>query len=343
MAACESFLRRCSETALVERLPNCVVAFDNALLRFFLGSDPDGIEEATRQFAALLRAEAGLKSRVDPVGARLFKSVAADLLKVGRYDWDYAAHLDAIHDYAVAVAQRFFAPSSSPVILSRLSGSKARLEHEYAGTTKRRLATMEYRSHDHAVVVRFTFEHAYEDYKAYLYWFLHEYTAHVYAADYKKNKKFNDGWMIFAAARFLRRYWRLKQEVTFPLAYVSAFDDHIKTEIERDHVARFGFRVAREFSDWLDLPGPDAPALQNWFDMITLEMAAYEPASPVALRDLPDNWLNELINQLGFVLDHPDPSVRGALAKQIHSAMTAQDLFRHLSRSAAATPVVKYP
>jgi hypothetical protein len=69
------------------------------------------------------------------------------------------------------------------------------------------------------LIVSFHFDHGFKHYLTYPIFFLHEYTAHVYALDHGKNKMFNDGWMLYAACQFLavERQRTLAASGEFPL------------------------------------------------------------------------------------------------------------------------------
>src|SRR5262249_25020129 len=121
------------------------------------------------------------------------------------------------------------------------------------------------------IVVRIGARPNFVQYLSYPFVFLHEYTAHVYARDYKSDL-FNDGWMIHAAAMFVQRESsRLGQQFQLKPRQARVYRDHLLAQIRQGMPAR-GCLVASEVEELLRDIDPTGQRFRN----LTYELAALE-------------------------------------------------------------------
>jgi hypothetical protein len=307
--ACRALLNRLCDLRIATQADTrldydaCLQRFDEALERFFMRADPADRHQAARQFTMLLRAEIDLLRNLNSEVARIFDDLIATV--EGRIcEWSYQQDLDWLHQQGWWLAQRFFATMSWPnaeaqrpceLVISYGSAPDDALSSLAADSFGYRAAPAAYyarywdeeqgREREHVVLLRLSFEHRFGLYLAYPFLFLHEYTAHAYAADYE-NESFNDGWLLHAAASFLHRDWNSAPEQSgLDLEQANVFYDRLYPRL--NPIPRRACRFARDFESWL--PGH----LRSWFDHITVELAAFQPSA-----SQPRFWPTQALHQL---------------------------------------------
>ena len=161
------------------------------------------------------------------------------------------------------------------------------------------------------ILVRFGFGYDFALYLAYLYLFMHEYVAHIFALDYG-NERFNDGWLLYAANFFLSdRGWNLDLQPPLTRGQIRACDERLRGKLNPN--PRQDYRFACDFDSWLN-------DTERFYAM-TYELAAFEPRvgeSPF--------WPNQFINRLEQEFEHNRPLLR----RKIEAATDLRTLFEML-------------
>jgi hypothetical protein len=303
--ACRELLNRLPDLHTVTQADSrldcetCLERFDEAMHVFFERANTNNLNQAVEQFGNLLHAQAGLFHNSNQHAAEIFDDLVSAIHKQAPH-WSYRADLERFHIQGRELARHFFATSPWPETQRRLS-CECDLAFRYgAPDDGDRVATFAepfgYRAAPLAyyanywdeereqnrpdvVLARFTFGHDFILYLAYPFLFLHEYTAHVYATDYE-NERFNDGWMLHAAAAFLKEKWnKAPGQVELNWAQAGVFHERL---LERLKGIRHG------------------TCLLVW----RLDDLLYSQ-SPLATSRLPDTYtsyeigLRQLLNQIG--------------------------------------------
>jgi hypothetical protein len=306
----------------------CLHYCNDVLKRFFIRSSALDRYQAAEQFGNLLRAEVDLFRSLSSSSAAIFDDVIAAIQgKLG--SWHYHDNFEQLHMQGRILAQSFFAASPLPETHDRLHrvcqlmiGYGASAENDritmLAESFGYRLAPMAYYAQywDNegeqelmdVVFARFTFEHDFALYLAYAFLFLHEYTAHVYAADYS-NERFNDGWMLHVAAVFLKREWNKTTDLGLDLDQVNIFYEYLYPRL--NPIPRRACAFARDFDSWLSAQQPDR------FMQITYELAAFQPR----VREK-DYWPTQFIN----ALEHEFRTDRRRLLSKIENSRDIRQL-----------------
>jgi hypothetical protein len=309
--ACRALLSRLGDLRLATQADprldydTCLQRFDEVLERFFTRSTAVDRQESADQFGMLLRAEADLFRACNPDAAAIFDDLITTL-QPGIFTWSHQAELERLHRQGRLLAQQFFAASSWPETHARRQRT-CDLIVEYGSSATddaidQRVEPFGYRAapaayypcywdsdddqerHD-VVLVRFSFEHSFGLYLAYPFFFLHEYTAHIHATDYD-NERFNDGWMLHAAAAFLHRAWNsYPQQLDLDIEQANVFYERLYPRL--NPIPRRACRFARDFESWL----PDH--VRPWFQRITYDLAAFQPDSGE-----PPFWPSHVLNRL---------------------------------------------
>ncbi len=254
----------------------CLQCFDEQMHHFFEHSSPKDLHQAAKQFGNLLHAEASLFPDSSQRAAAVFDDLVAAICSQAPH-WHYHADLERFHAQGRELARRFFATSPWPETQRRLSrecdlafdhgtpddGDRVATFAEPFGYRAAPLAYYaKYRDDEReqngtdVIVVRFTFGHDFFLYLAYPFLFFHEYTAHVYATDYE-NEHFNDGWMLHAAAAFLKQEWS-KAPGQFELNCEQAGIFHERLLGRLEGIRCGTCRSVWRFDDWLDSQSPSA-------------------------------------------------------------------------------------
>ena len=166
------------------------------------------------------------------------------------------------------------------------------------------------------IVVRFSFQDTFVNYLAYPFFFLHEYVSHVYAME-TGSTLFADGWLLYAAHAFFKR-WGVRT-VPAPLAdeQVGAFTEYFLSHLVPK--AHEGYHEAQMTDLWLVHWLDDADP--NRFLAITWELAALVPG-----RDVPVSFHDRFINAFTeWRLTHPS-----YLQRWLRASGSVAELARHL-------------
>jgi hypothetical protein len=134
------------------------------------------------------------------------------------------------------------------------------------------------------IVARFSYEHNFYSYLAYLFWIIHEYMAHVYTIDHRVNEVFNDGWLLQAEDNFLRSR-EVFDDPSVNSYQINVFADHLVNDLLGN--PRRGRDIAFKISS--------APLrMPKRFDQITYELAMFQPKVGETAT-----WPTDFINALG--------------------------------------------
>ncbi|MBM3135516.1 MAG: hypothetical protein FJZ89_09610 [Chloroflexi bacterium] len=280
----------------------CISLFDESMQQFFKRSTASSPVEAVEDLSGLIRGQAGLIRRQNSAAAEVFNRVVVTIAEAAP-TWHYQDDLEAHHRQGQEFARRFYAKSSWPVTLERLN-REARLVYEYDLPDLEdlsaigmepfgyRAAPLAYRASypedsgetmRDVIIVRFLFDHNFALYLAYPYLFLHEYTAHIYATDYG-NDRFNDGWMLYAAHKFLREVW-------FSPEFLASLQREQANALFPGLYPRLRYGPRRDY----DLAWDIAELVSDWgrFMAMTYELAAFTPR-----RGEGPFWPTQFINAL---------------------------------------------
>jgi hypothetical protein len=307
--ACRALLNRLCDLRIATQAEprldydTCLQRFDEALERFFMRADPADRFQAARQFTTLLRAEIDLLRDLNAEVAVIFDELIATIEdQIG--GWSYAEDLERLHQQGWRLAQRFFASMPWPKAgklspcdlvvryssrpddtLSALGGDSFGYRAAPAAYYPRFWDDDQQRERKNVVLLRLSFEQRFGLYLAYPFLLLHEYSAHVHAADYD-NECFNDGWLLHAAASFLHRDWNIAPEQSgLDLEQVNVFYDRLYPRL--NPIPRRACRFARDFESWL----PEH--LRPCFVRITCELAGFQPSA-----DRQRFWPTQALHQL---------------------------------------------
>lgn len=267
---------------------DCISRFNTSLQEFCQESKASSVVEAVEDLNGLIGGRAGLIRRQNPAVAEVFDRVAVEMAEAAPA-WRYEDDLDAYHRQGRELAHRFYVESPWTVTQERL-GREAHLVYDYGLPDPEdldllgmeafglRAAPLAYRStyeedsgetYEDVILVRFLFDYDFALYLAYPFLFLHEYTAHIYGTDHG-NYRFNDGWMLYAAHRFLRQTW-LGPEFIPSLhreqanAFLPGLYAKLRSKPRRD------CDFACDLYDWISAWEPGR------FETMTYELAAFTP------------------------------------------------------------------
>lgn len=309
--------------------------FDEVLHEFFQRATATSKTRAAEQFGNLLGAQVDLFRDSNAIAAEVFDDVVS-ATQANAPSWHHQDDLEEFHHQGRELARQFFAESGSVEIQERLD-CECHLVIKYGAPADDdrvamlaepfgyRAAPMAYYSsywRDEeegelvdVVLTRFNFDHDFTLYLAYPFLFLHEYTAHVYAMDHG-NERFNDGWMLHAAAAFLKREWnRSPEQFELNWEQVGVFYERLYGEINR--IPRRACRFALMLDDWLY-----SMRLPNRFMFITHELAVFQPESEQDFY-----WPNRFI----YALEYEFMNNRDALLGKIQASTNVRDLMTMLS------------
>lgn len=312
--ACHELLSRLPGLELATRRDRRIdfhtflLQFDKSLDRFFRRATASTRSRAAQQLGGLLRAEAEMFRDSNESAAALLDEVA-ESLGARISSWHHREDLDRFHRLGHELARRFYSDSPWPVTRERL-GLQCDLEIEYGGPDEDDWVALraqplgyEYapvayyesyqdhtlkRERKHVLVVRFTFAFDFDLYLALPFMFLHEYTAHVYATDYK-NEPFNDGWMLYAADAFLTpaHVWG-SPPLELHYEQARAF---VRLRGELGGFLYTAVSFAERFDSWLSVHMPGR------FTQITYELAAFQPG-PGESEGWPTAFIHVLADEL---------------------------------------------
>ena len=314
--------------------------FDRELHELYEAS-PSDLDHAAELLTKGLRARAAKIATLNQAVADVYEAIISDI-ETQASNWQYREDLARWQTLGRDLARRFYADSPYEATQVRLTQEvDIRFEHA-SGPTR---APMSYWDHspqnkprpadshspfghredcmakgeDPAVgtiVVRFSFHDTFVNYLAYPFFFLHEYVSHVYATE-TNSTLFADGWLIYAAHAFFKR-WAVK---TAPAALadeqVGAFERYLLSLLFPK--AQDGYFEAAKTVEWLVHWLHDVD--QSRFLAITWELAALVPR-----RDVPVSFHDRFIN--AFVeYRNTDPHY---LHRSLRTSDRAVELARHL-------------
>jgi hypothetical protein len=294
--ACHQMLLRLHELrALTQRelrfdYEDCIYnVFNSGLERTLKRCAASTPEQVAVQFGKYLEGDIqifrdGKSNGVAELFEALGESVTAEMAH-----WSHLTQLESFHQQGLQLARDFFADTTEEETRQRLP-TVCSLEFEYgtpalAGTRSERLAETfgaryapiaYYSSLDdsspncrqHVILVRLSTDQDFMRYLCFPFFFLHEYTAHVFSTG--QSEQFNDGWMLYAASAFLKRRWvREPNSISLQREQVDVFQEQLLRHIGR--IPRRGYNVARDLDEWL------APRNPDLFQRLTYRIAALQP------------------------------------------------------------------
>lgn len=306
---------------------DCLSRFDQSLHQFFNEAAPHDLGQAVNELGAALQGRVALFRAQNPQAAAVFDQVI-EAARAAVPMWCYQEDLEALHRQGRQLARHFYANSPWPVTQARLD-REARLlfcgeeepvvpQEEAFGYHPTPVAFREHYLDEETgqeltdvILVRFGFGYDFALYLAYLYLFMHEYVAHIFALDYG-NERFNDGWLLYAANFFLSdRGWNLDLQPPLTRGQIRACDERLRGKLNPN--PRQDYRFACDFDSWLN-------DTERFYAM-TYELAAFEPRvgeSPF--------WPNQFINRLEQEFEHNRPLLR----RKIEAATDLRTLFEML-------------
>lgn len=312
---------------------HCINVFNGVLERFLKGAHPQDPHAAASELADMLRADTNLYRGFNAKAADTFVELA-DQLALHAGVWSHQDALEQLHRQGETLGREFFSTSPWEETQRRLACTCS-LQFEYGPVHRDdRVASLadpfgypqapvsyysQYICEDgntltHQIVVRLTPAADFWLYVAYPFLFLHEYTAHVYATG--SNESFNDGWMLYAAAVFLKKNWMSNgPHGGMHRDQADVFYEKLYHKI--GNIPRQACRFTREFYAWLLMCDPDG----SIFRQLTFELASINPAGE-------RTWASRFINQLKRQFVHD----RDSLYKAICSCTSVRELMRAMER-----------
>jgi hypothetical protein len=289
----------------------CLQRFNEALQHIFERSSPKDLPSAAKQFSSLIQAQISLLSDTSPAVVTVFEDLVLKISSAAD-TWQYATDLEQLHLEGREIARRFFEGTVHAETQKRLTHQcQVLIRYEECARSARRNAAQQesfgfcvppaayharFQDEDledfffEVLLVRFTFEHNFILYLAYPFLFLHEYTAHVFSTDYNGNDRFNDGWMIYAAADFLKRQYISTDSLRLDSEQASVFYEHLYQTL--NPIPRRACKFAERFDTWLSYHLPTR------FMQITHELAAFQPQAGEKIF-WPTQFINALESEFG--------------------------------------------
>ena len=250
---------------------------DDVLSKLLREGQPASLDDAARHLSIGLSYERDLKADRAPQLSPVYGALSEAILAAAP-TWDYRQDVERWHRLGRDLARRFYAASPRDTTRMRLA-HEARLRFEWAQEAHQ--APFGYREDQlraaetpvaGTVTVRFSFSASRADrfvnYLAYPFYFMHEYVSHIYAVPIKSDM-FTDGWLLFAAHRFLRRLSAHSDEQLVLPEQIDAID----AILPQGGVARHGYILARRFQPWADGVTPSC------FEQLTYHLAALTDVS----------------------------------------------------------------
>lgn len=242
--------------------------------------------------------------------------------------WSYREDLEHWHEQGRILAGRFF-DDGHWAATRRNPEIKCEWDLDY--DCYKTAAPAAYLPVTNKLIVSFHFDHGFNHYLTYPIFFLHEYTAHVYALDNGKNKMFNDGWMLYAACQFLAAEWQrtLATGGRFPLheAQIRLAPDYIPNGMVRPFERR-GYELAEKIHHLFQ---NSEACLRN----ISLGLSGFQPLQGEG-EEWPKVFLKSLERDLIRRKDDPE-----GLKNLIDTLRTAPDV-REMKKSFLPFPWEKY-
>jgi hypothetical protein len=285
----------------------CFQRFDEALQQIFEWSSPKDLTSAAKDFNTLILAQANLLRDINAPAAKVFEDLVMKI-SAAVDAWQYQDDLERLHVQGREIARLFFKDTPHPETQKRLTCQCHVLVQYEVCVHNKKQSSLQSESFGFCVpptayhakfqdddleevifdllLMRFTFEHNFILYLAYPFLFLHEYTAHVFSTDYNGNDRFNDGWMLYAVASFLKYRWSFSPDgLGLNLEQASVFQERLYSKLK--HIPHDACYFAQTFDYWLSGYQPTR------FTQITCELAAFQPQAGEK-----DFWPTQFINAL---------------------------------------------
>ena|GEM_PF-1827261 len=309
----------------------CLSFFNDVLRLFFQRSDAVTRKQASEAFCDRLRGEASSFRNTNPQLAEVFDDVAL-VVSNEATGWEYMQDLQKYHSIGQSLARQYLQDSPYDVTQNRLSlDCSMILDHWQTsrddppsalvrsfGYKPAPIAYVSENAEDvgtrskHSLKIHFTYDFDFGLYLALPYLFLHEYSAHVYTTDSLGfgNERFSDGWMLHAAASFMKRTWvQSQEEPRISREQADAFYEQLYVNLR--HIPRGACKFARIFDDWVSCHCKDA------FGNMTYELAAFLPTG----LEKP-YWATQFLNTLERAFDHD----KAALLEKIGDSSSVREL-----------------
>jgi len=264
------------------------IATFNSVLKTFLSAEMSTEPEAAafgmaaNRLSSSFNAQANFFEDSNSEAAGLLRSISQDILQQ-QQNWSPWDHVCQLHDKGREVAQLLYEPSLWPATQALLEETRPWVL-DYASSAKV-VTSMGYAQEK--VWVRFSYDADFTTYLAYIYLFCHEYSSHIFGRDHEASESFNDGWLVYAAAKFLRNYAITNEDTGVQWAQAEVFVDSLKGDLTSS--AAWGARLAERFDACVS---GEFPYL---FDHITYELAAFQP-DHLAGRDV--EWPQKFLIKL---------------------------------------------
>ena len=302
--ACRQLLQRLDQLSLAtQEMEDKHLTFDGCLENFNLilldcfEVCSGGLPEPPGEVLKRKLADRAQDVRHLPALCEIYEEIIAE---IGSHtpDWSHRHDLEYWHEQGRILAGLFF-NEEHWVATGKKLAAKCIVEIDY--DCYRTAAPAAYLPKDNKLILRFHFGHDFTHYLNYPIFFLHEYTAHVYALDHGQNKMFNDGWMLYAACQFLasERQRALATAGHFPLheAQTRLCTQYIPHGMSRPFERR-GYELAQSLHH-LFLGSEDC------LRKISLELAAFRPL-PGEEEVWPTTFLKSLERDLRRKRDDPE-------------------------------------
>lgn len=296
-------------------LDECLSFFDTALSRVLPKIDERwSVNDAIQTLAGIVRSW----SSTYKIDHKEVLSVIDDILNDAAAvadEWDYQEDIDRLHGVGRELAQKFFTRIAYPGVNPIATNKQAVVAYVYDDTGKDVdglgerpfgyvASPVAYRdsfsrwgqSFTDVIVVRYVDKMNVMLYLSYPFMFLHEYTAHILANDYR-HVRFNDGWMLRAADHFLVNEEKRCNRRRTPLG-LAREQVHIFGRL-RDTLNKppqIGCAIADDIIGLLT--GKDDPLN---FHSITHDLCAFQPEA-----EQTDQWPDELLTKFHLYTDRLD-------------------------------------
>ena len=274
----------------------CLENFNNILREFFevcLGCPPEPLKEVLKRKLGDRAKDVHPHPRLTGIYDEIISGIDGQAPL-----WSFRDDLEYWHEQGRILAGRFF-DDGHWAATGRNPDLKCEWVLDY--DCYKTAAPTAYLPETNKLIVSFHFDHGFIHYLTYPIFFLHEYTAHVYALDHGKNKMFNDGWMLYAACQFLaaERQRTLATGGRFPLheAQIRLLPDYIPDGMIRPFERR-GYELAEKIHRLFQNS-------EGCLRKISLELAAFRPL-PGEEEEWPTVFLKSLERHLIRKKDDPE-------------------------------------
>jgi hypothetical protein len=318
--------------------------FNEALSKGFEDYDESwGIVSTVEHICALIAANRLSYKTKNPAAWEIIEQILQAATETSQRrdpEWNYQQDIDELHNVAHELARRFFTSINGSGVCQLDLQQKAGIVYLYDDSGREVDGLGErpfgygaspvayrqtYRSKiwdaelEKVILVRFVSGMNFYLYLAYPFMFLHEYTAHIFANDYK-HIIFNDGWMLQAAYKFLvieqRDCDREKRAFDLSSAQTSVFGEYLRGRLNKR--PQRGCRLAK-FMHGL-LSGKAEPIN---FNSITYDLCAFSAQSTDHSK-----WPNLFLTKLYRYSN--TAGRRQYLYEKLSSSTDLDELYSHL-------------